>query len=134
MVRIDLKNVLVTSISKVLSQSSCFIDSFSIWGWAGQISYNGNWVIDESQGNFNILNVIGQLLLCVVDQRLELLFQVFSLLARIVSLVGLFEIISGNVDDFIAVVLSEHVENSLIKRIITQDDFITLCNKLLNKW
>lgn len=56
-VGVDFQNIFVSPVVEVLSQSSCLIDSFSIGGRVGNVSYDGNWVVDESQRNLDILNV-----------------------------------------------------------------------------
>lgn len=131
---VDFQNIFVSPVVKVLSQSCCLIDSFSIGGRVSNVSYDGNWVVDESQRNLDILNVFVELLLSIVDQRLELLLQIFGLLARIISLVRFLEIVFSNIHNFVAIVLSENIENCFIKRVITKNDFIALLNKPLNKW
>lgn len=133
-VGVDFQNIFVSPVVEVLSQSSCLIDSFSIGGRVGNVSYDGNWVVDESQRNLNILNVFVELLLSVVDQRLELLLQVFGLFAGIICLVRFFEIVFSNIHNFVAIVLSKNIENCFIERVITKNDFIALLNKSLNEW
>lgn len=66
-VGVDFQNIFVSPVVEVLSQSSCLIDSFSIGGRVGNVSYDGNWVVDESQRNLDILNVFVELLFSVVD-------------------------------------------------------------------
>lgn len=108
MMGINFHDVFISSIRVSLSQSGNLINSFSIWCWAAYIGNYYNWVIDQTQRYSHIFDIVTQLFLSIVDQRLEFTFQKFGLFSQLISFVRLFKIVSSYIDNFESIVLSEH--------------------------
>ena len=132
--RVNFKNILFFMIFHVwFHWSSCF-KSLSIWSVVHSICNNNDRFIDESQRNFYFLYYIFQLILSIFDQRSVNFFQIFNFFPQIIVLIWLLEVISCNIDNSISFVFSERIEECFIKRIISQNNFISLFLKSFDKW
>lgn len=77
--------------------------------------------------------MVFELVLRILDQWCIDFSQIFDFFSELVILVRFFEVSSCHIDNFVAFVLSERIEQSLVQRIITQYDLVSLFDESLDE-
>lgn len=133
-VGVDLQDVLLlVEFFLGLHRGGC-VYSLPVRGIVHQVGNDDHRLVDEPCGNLDVLDILSELLLCVVNEGLVHLSQVLHLLPEIIVLVGLPEVVFGYINDFEFFVVLEVVDDGLVQRVLAQDYLVTLSDQSLNQW
>ena len=110
------------------------VNTLSVRSIVHHISDDDGWVVDKSCGHLHILDNVLEFLAHVIYKWLEGLCEGLNFSAGIIGFSWVFEIVAGNIDDPVLLVLLEVGEHILVEWIVTKNNLVTASDQLLDEW